>query len=87
MAKIISVRLEDELSKKLERLAVSMDRPKAWLIEQAIKRYVDEQSGQVQAIKEALDDYRSGESKVVPHEEVMAELDKLEAEIQGSLQR
>jgi predicted transcriptional regulator len=86
MAKVTSVRLEDELSQRLDRLAVSMDRPKAWLIEQAIKSYIDEQSWQVQAIKEALDDYRSGKSRLVSHEEVTAELEKLEADIRGSLQ-
>lgn len=37
-----------------------MDRPKTWLIEQAVRHYVEEQSWQVQAIQEALEELDSG---------------------------
>lgn len=80
MTRTTSVRLEDDLSDKLDALATSLDRPKSWLIEQAIKSYVDEQSWQVQAIQEALDDYQSGQAELVPHEQVM---DQLEARIRA----
>ena len=75
MPKTTSVRLDEELANKLEALAVSMDRPKAWLIEQAIKSYVEEQSWQVQAIREAMEAYHSGKAALVPHEQVMEQLD------------
>jgi predicted transcriptional regulator len=75
MTKVTSVRLEDELASKLEALATSIDRPKAWVIEQAIKSYVDEQSWQVQAIREAMEEYRSGKAELIPHEQVMEELE------------
>lgn len=82
MTKVTSIRLEDELSSQLDTLAVSLDRPKAWVIDQAIRRYVREQAWQVQAIQEALDDYRSGHAELVPHEEVM---DRLETRIRAKL--
>jgi predicted transcriptional regulator len=82
MTKVTSVRLEDELADKLDRLADSMDRPKAWLIEQAIKSYVDEQSWQVRAIREAMEEYRTGKAESVPHEQVM---ERLEAKIRAKL--
>ncbi len=44
-----------------------------------------EQVWQVQAIKEALEDYESGNAVLVPHEQVMAEMDQLEAEIKADL--
>lgn len=75
MARVTSVRLQDELSNKLDALATSMDRPKAWLIEQAIESYVDEQSWQIQTVEEALQDYRSGKAELVPHEQVMEQLE------------
>ncbi|MEP6774315.1 MAG: ribbon-helix-helix protein, CopG family [Chloroflexota bacterium] len=75
MVKITSVRLEDSLSAKLDALAASIERPKAWLIEQAIRTYVQEQSWQVKAIEEAITEYRSGKAEVVPHEQVMEQLE------------
>jgi len=82
MSKVTSIRLEDELSSQLDTLAVSLDRPRTWVIEQAIRRYVTEQAWQVQAIKEALDDYRSGHADLAPHEEVM---ERLESRIRAKL--
>jgi predicted transcriptional regulator len=87
MTKITSVRLEDELATKLDALAASMERPKSWVIEQAIINYVDEQSWQVEAIREALQDYRSGKAVLVSHEQVMQEMDELETEIRATLQQ
>jgi predicted transcriptional regulator len=51
MSKVTSIRLEDDLSSQLDALAVSLDRPRTWVIEQATRRYVTEQAWQVQAIK------------------------------------
>ena len=82
MTKVTTVRLDDELATKLDQLAASLERPKAWLIEQAISRYVEEQSWQVEAITSALDEYRSGKAQLVPHDEVMG---RLEAKIKARL--
>ena len=59
---------------RLDRLATSLDRPKAWLIEQAIARYVEEEAWQVEAIGEALAEYRQGTARVETHEAVMDRL-------------
>ncbi len=80
MTKVTSIRLDDALASKLDQLSVSLDRPRAWLIEQALTAYVEEQSWQVQAIGEALDSYRSGNGALTPHEQVM---DRLASKIQG----
>lgn len=85
MARITSIRLEDETTEQLDALARSMDRPKAWLIDQAIKSYIAEQSWQVAAIKEALEDYRSGGAELEPHEAVMEEMIALEKEIRAEM--
>jgi predicted transcriptional regulator len=62
-----------------------MDRPRAWLIDQAIKSYIAEQSWQVTAIKEALEDYTSGAAELVSHEAVIEEMAVLEAEIRAEM--
>lgn len=76
MSKVTSVRLTDDLVAKLDRLAASLDRPRAWLIEQAIARYVDEEAWQVAAIGEALAEYRSGPTGLKPHSDVIEQLGK-----------
>ena len=76
MAKITSVRLSDDLVAKLDQLASAMDRPRAWVIGQAITRYVQEEAWQVAAIREALDDYRAGKSALKSHQEVMERLEQ-----------
>ena len=80
MPKVTSIRLIDELAARLDQLAASLDRPWAWLIEQAIARYVDEEAWQVAAITEALAEYRTGGAALHPHDEVMG---RLEAKIRG----
>ena len=71
MSKVTSIRLDDELVARLDQLAASLDRPRAWLIEQAILRYVDEEARHIAAIGEALAEYQSGQSVLRPHAEVM----------------
>lgn len=76
MTKVTSIRLADDLVAKLDQLAASVDRPRTWVIEQAIARYVEEEAWQVAAIEEALADYRAGTARLVPHEHVMQHLDE-----------
>ena len=77
MSKITSVRLTDDTVDKLERLAASLDRPRSWLIEQAIDSYLEEQSWQIAAIAEALAEYESGTATLISHEEVGARMEEL----------
>ena len=75
MARVTSVHLSDELAGQLDHLATALDRPHSWLIEQALARYVAEESSQIAAIREALADYQSGSAELVPHEDVVKRLD------------
>ena len=79
MSKITSIRLDAETKAQLDALTKLMGRPRAWLIDQAIKSYIAEQSQQVTAISKALEEYRSGRDELVSHETVMEELASLEA--------
>jgi predicted transcriptional regulator len=76
MARVTSVRLDDDLAARLDQLAASLDRPRAWLIEQAITRYVEEESWQVAAVEEAFAEYQAGRARLSPHEEVMNQMDE-----------
>ncbi|MGI8586444.1 MAG: CopG family ribbon-helix-helix protein [Chloroflexia bacterium] len=61
MTKTTPIRLDDSLAARLDELAAAVNRPRTWLIEQAIQ--------------EALDEYRAGAATTKPHEQVMRALE------------
>jgi predicted transcriptional regulator len=71
----ITIRTDPELVAKVEALAAAMDRSRNWVIEDAIRQYVEAQAWQTEGIKEAMASLDKGEG--IPHEEVMAEMEAL----------
>lgn len=61
---MVLVRLHEELNGQIDRLASVLRCKHSWIIAEAIRRYVDAQMGQIRAIREALDDYRRGKTKL-----------------------
>lgn len=66
----VSVRLPRELHEKVLAIATALDRPKSWVIEQAVKDFVEVQAWQLAAIDEGIRAADAG--RVVPHEDVAA---------------
>jgi len=66
----VSVRLSRLLNKELAQVAVALDRPKSWLIEQAINDYVELQKWQIAAVEEGIKQADAGMG--IPHEKVEA---------------
>ena len=66
----VSVRLAPELNKQVTDIAHALDRPKSWVIEQAIKDFVAVQAWHLAAIEEGLRDADAG--RVVSHDNVAA---------------
>ncbi len=54
MSSLISARIDDTVSKKLEQLSKETNRSKSFLASQAIEKYIEEQSWQIAAIKEGI---------------------------------
>jgi RHH-type transcriptional regulator, rel operon repressor / antitoxin RelB len=50
----ITARIEPETKEKLEALAAATQRSKSWLVADAVRAYVEEQSWQVEAIRQGL---------------------------------
>lgn len=73
MAVVLSFRVDDEKVERLERLAAATDRPRSWLLEQALDAYLDAQGWQIEHIRQGLEDVEAG--REVPHEEVAAWLE------------
>ncbi len=69
----ISIRLDQTTREKLDALAQSQDRSRSWVVNDAIQAYFEHQDWIVEAIKVGIADADAG--RLVPHEEVMAELD------------
>jgi predicted transcriptional regulator len=64
----VSIRLQPELNDQVMALASALDRPKSWVIEQAVKDFVALQSWQLAAIDEGIKAADAG--RVVSHEQV-----------------
>jgi predicted transcriptional regulator len=66
----VSIRLETELSDRVTTIAAALDRPKSWVIEQAVRDFVAVQEWQLAAIDEGIKQADAG--LLIPHEEVVA---------------
>ena len=71
----ITIRTDPELVGKVAALALAMDRTRNWVVEDALRHYVESQAWQVEGIKEAMGSLERGEG--LDHEGVMAEMDAL----------
>ena len=66
----VSVRLQAELNAQVTAIAHSLDRPKSWIIEQAIKDFVAVQTWQMAALDEGIRAADAG--RMVAHDDVAA---------------
>jgi predicted transcriptional regulator len=75
----ITIRTDSELVEKIAAIASAMDRSRNWVIEEALKQYVETQMWQIEGIKAAINSLEKGEG--IPHEQVMAEAEDLFKEV------
>jgi predicted transcriptional regulator len=66
----VSVRLEPALNDRVTAVATALDRPKSWVIEQAVRDFVAVQEWQLAAIDAGISAADAG--RVVAHEDVVA---------------
>ena len=66
----VSVRLEVALNDQVTAIAAALDRPKSWVIEQAVRDFVAVQEWQLAAIDEGIK--AAGEGRVAAHADVAA---------------
>ena len=64
----ISLRVSEQKAREIEALAKATDRPKSWLLEQALDAYLETHSWQVARIERGLAEVERGEA--VAHEKV-----------------
>ena len=66
----VSLRLHPELNDRVAAIATALDRSKSWVIEQAVKDYVELEDWRRAVIEEGLK--AADEGRVVAHEDVVA---------------
>ena len=65
----LSVRLPETLNEQVTEVAAALDRPRSWVIEQAVRDYIAMQQWQLAAIDEGIRAADAG--KVAAHEDVV----------------
>ena len=76
----ITIRTDSETADKLNALAKAMDRSRNWVVEDALKRYIAEQTWQIEGIEAAIESLDKGNG--VAHDVVTAKItEKIEAKL------
>ena len=73
----MTVRLPIESIDRLELLAKTTERSKAYLAAKAIEQYLDTEEWQIQAIQEAVEEADSSDAKFLEHDEVVKRMKKM----------
>ena len=70
---VTSVRLKEELQAQLEQAAQRLDRPKSWIINEALASWLEREEGRERMYRETLEGLADVEAgRVVDGDEVMA---------------
>ena len=69
-ARNISVRMSEEKIRQVDRLARALGRSRAWVINEAMDRYLAYERWVIEQVEQVLAEAEAGET--VPHDEVMA---------------
>lgn len=72
MGQVVTTRIDDETLASLDRLASHHDRSRAWLVAEAVRRYVAVEGEFLDFIEEGAQDFARGD--YVTHEEFVAGL-------------
>jgi predicted transcriptional regulator len=72
MSNVVTARISDEALAHVDRLAVSRDRSRAWILAKLIESAAKKQVEMDDFIQVGLDDIEAG--RTIPHEEVVARI-------------
>ena len=67
-----TVRLDPEIREQLDTMAAQIDRPRAWIIKEAIAQYLERETWCLAEVQKGIDDAEAG--RVISHDEVGARL-------------
>ncbi len=77
--RVVTAHLPATMAEALDELAYRTDRPRGWLVKEAVGAYLADEAEKDRLIRIALAELDAG-AQTIPHEEVVKELEALEAE-------
>lgn len=72
MQSATTVRLDPEIREQLDKMAEQLDRPRAWIIKEAVSQYLEREIWYLAEVQKGIDDAEAG--RVISHEEMGARL-------------
>ena len=72
MQPVTTVRLDPETRAQLDKMAEQIDRPRAWIIKEAVAQYLERETWYLAEVQKGIDDAEAG--RVISHEEMAARL-------------
>ena len=72
MQTVTTVRFDPEIRDQLDKMAVQIDRPRAWIIKEAVSQYLEREAWYLAAVQKGIDDMDAG--REITHEEMGAQL-------------
>jgi len=72
MQSATTVRFDPETRNQLDKIAEQMDRPRAWIIKEAVAQYLERETWYLAEVQKGIDDAEAG--RVISHAEVAARL-------------
>jgi predicted transcriptional regulator len=78
----ISARVPEVLRDQVDALAEALDRDRAWVIEQAVKRYLEDEAQFIAAVRAGIADADAG--RVISMEEMETRLDVIDAKYEAN---
>jgi predicted transcriptional regulator len=79
MTVTLSARVPEDVRDQVDTLAKALKRDRAWIVEQAVRRYLADETQFIAAVAQGRAEIAA--SHFVAHEDVIADLDAIEAEI------
>lgn len=72
MQSATTVRLDPETRAQLDKMAEQIDRPRAWIIKEAVAQYLEREAWYLAEVQKGIDDMEAG--REISHEEMGARL-------------
>ena len=72
MQPVTTVRFDPEVREQLDNMAKRLDRPRAWIIKEAVAQYLERETWYLAEVQKGIDDAEAG--RVISHEEMGARL-------------
>ena len=74
----LSTRVPEDFRMQVDELAKALGRDRAWVVEQAVRRFVQSEAQFIAAVQQGREDIQAG--RFIEHDEMEADLDRIEAE-------